>query len=186
MHHKIKKIIGIIVLSIAVVFSINILAKSKQAEQPNVPRLTKLFSHKKNLRLLFIQQAKRAAILPTSNKPGCYTLKLTELKRSVLFFSDQPRKLAGHLSTASFMYLLRNNASHFNIKPNVAIEAYQSNGFKKEINFVANLANPVYTGRGRHQVVTYTACPLKKNGFQPIKKIKHINLFFDHLRGFPP
>lgn len=135
--------------------------------------------------LLFVQQAEKGEVIPLRSRLGCYVLKLRDMHRKVLYFSDQPERISGKLTVGEFVQTLENNAKHYGIKPNVAILAYGINNKNiREINQIAVLTNPKFNAT--QETVSYTACPInKENKVRQTRKFGDITLIFDSFHTWP-
>lgn len=146
----------------------------------------KYFHKNKNkVSLLFVQQAKYAAAAPINNSKQCYLLTLKDVQPRVLYFSDQPKRLAGHITVGNFVNVLEHNTKNYGIRPNVAILAYKStSGKQSEVHDVGVVLNPEYNSGNNS--VTYKICTISGKAVYPAKKLSNVTLFFDNFRPWPP
>jgi len=130
--------------------------------------------------LLFIQQAASAKLIPNNNN---YLLTLTDANKHILYFSDQPARIAGTLSPKHFFHDW--NRNYKNKKgPNVAMEATTKvNGKMKHVSAVFTLTNPHYDEHTN--TITYLAYPLN-NQKLIVNSFENVTLFFDKFQGWPP
>lgn len=157
--------------------------------EKDLARIKQLFSHHKKqnnkVQLLFIQQAGQGYITPSSATKGCYTLTLSYLKPDVMYFSNEPKRIAGRIPVASFVNTLKHEASYYKFQPNVAIQGIVARGKQvSEMNDVAVLLDPVYNNND--ETLAYTACPLKKNSIKTSAMMTNVSLFFDNFQPWPP
>jgi len=147
---------------------------------------TQSHKHKKNhVNLLFLQQADSGTIVPLAKKPGCYSLTLSNLHDSVLYFTDQPTRKAGNITTREFIEVWKHNT----IVPNVAMQAFAvSPNDIRELNLVATLKEPQYNQQAK--TISYTTCIITKANKQKPKiaksDLRSVNLFIDPLNQWPP
>lgn len=147
---------------------------------------TQSHKNKKNhVNLLFLQQADSGTITPMPKKAGCYTLTLSNLHDNVLYFTDEPTRKAGNITTREFIDVWKHNT----IVPNVAMQAFAvSPNDIRELNFVATLQDPKYNKRAK--TVSYTTCIIAKTKKErtAISKsdLRSVNLFIDPLHQWPP
>jgi hypothetical protein len=175
------------VVSSAVVL-LALLSKTVSAESltANLDRIKSFFMNPRpaqnHVALLFVQEADSGFLDPTKNRPGCYTLSLSNLHQHVLYFTDQPKRKAGKISTAQFVDIWQHN----NVTPNIALNAFSVTSKNiHEINMVAVLKNPNYNKKD--QSMRYTACTLaKQSTLQTKTALRSINLFIDDLHPWPP
>jgi len=175
-------------LSVAIAliaFSGTTLSLEKSSINAHFAKIKSFFRNLKpdrnRVELLFLQQADSGSIVPDNDKPGCYTLTLTNLHQNVLYFSDQPKRKAGRLSITEFLQTW----SHDRIKPNVAMQAFAvSRADIKEMNTVAVLSNPRYDAE--NQSMTYTACPISSSKIIAHHHLRSVNLFIDPIPQWPP
>lgn len=137
--------------------------------------------------LLFIEQARQGSLLPSQKKPGCDRLTLQHLPLGLHYFTDQPKRMAGKLTTAEFMRVWhhQNKAPSWFI-PNVAIQgvAFDAQHKLYEFNEVAALSDPNYNVK--QDEISYLACPLKGNKMVSIKHLQDVTVFFDNFSQWPP
>lgn len=87
--------------------------------------------------MLFVQSAKRATL--TNGK-----LTLTGVAPTTLFFSDRPKRIAGHVATAEMVPLWSEGQNSFlKDPPNATLSAFTGTGV---VNAVVVLRNPVVSG----------------------------------------
>ena len=133
-------------LSTAAVLFI-LLSKTVSAESlnANLDKIKAFFTNPRppqnHVTLLFVQEADSGAVNPLKNKPGCYTLSLSNLHQHILYFTDQPKRKAGKISVSQFVDIWQHN----NVTPNIALNAFAVSPEEvHEINWVAVLKNPRY------------------------------------------
>ena len=180
-----KKLLVIIILA-GMVFAGTVLSLDKSKIHADLAKFKAFFSNpKQHIRnrvdLLFVQQADSGSMEVDKNKPNCYTLRLSNLHKNVLYFSDRPRRKAGQISVPAFTEMWK----HDHTRPNVAMQAFTASREDiKEISLVATLSNPKYNTKT--QTMTYTACPIANSN----KMIAHlnllsVNLFIDPMQQWP-
>jgi hypothetical protein len=147
-----------------------------------VSRYLKQHPHCKNrVSLLFMQQARRATLNLLSGKKRCYQLRLRGVERGVVYFSDQPQRMAGHISNSEFMALWRHN----HVKPNIILHSeHIKNGRLAEFNGVFEISRPVY--QKNNDSISYQACLLSPG----VKQLNHVTmsqvvLFIDDFHPWP-
>ena len=87
--------------------------------------------------LLFVQSAKRATL--TNGK-----LTLTGVAPTTVFFSDRPKRIAGHVATTEMVPLWSEGQNSFlKDPPNATLSAFTATGV---VNAVVVLKNPVVSG----------------------------------------
>lgn len=97
--------------------------------------------------MLFVQSAKRVTL--TSGK-----LTLSGVAPTTVFFSDRPRRIAGHVATTEMIPLWSEGQNSFlKDPPNATISAFTADGV---INAVVVLKNPVLSGDQMTYDVTVT------------------------------
>lgn len=174
----------------SLILLLSLLAASALAANKDMSKLRTLLGNKTKMKnqitLLFIQQANSGSLVPIKNKKYAYQLILNNVKKKTLYFSDQPKRVVGSLSTAAFIAMIADNKKHYSIMPNVAIQGYRiKNGKIIEINRIAVLSNPKYNSKTK--TVTYSATLLGQAKFKPLKHhLMDITLFFDNIRPWPP
>ncbi len=180
-----KLMFGVAMVSFA--FSGVAISQEKTALSADLAKLKSFFTNPRpqpnHVDLLFLQQADSGSIVPDNDKSNCYTLTLTNLRQNVLFFSDQPKRMAGQVSLKAYMEMW----AHDPIKPNVAMQAFAvSRDDIKEINVAAVLSNPSYNPQT--QTMIYRVCPMKntKFTFTAQMSLRSINLFIDPIHPWPP
>lgn len=134
--------------------------------------------------LLFIQQADAASITKSKEGDGCYTIHLTDYRKKVLYFYDQPKRRAGEISTKNFIQVIKHNGSEYGIKPNVAIQGYAV-GPKgvKEFNTVVEVTDPKLDPKTK--TISYRICAIKPAKLKVMAQIRSVNMFFDQFQPWP-
>ena len=133
--------------------------------------------------MLFVQQAGSITFMPTKNvmKSNCYTITLNKTNHRILYFSDQPKRMSGHINNYDYLKMWKKNGS----KPNVAIQAfYQSPTGAKEFTAVATLSQPSYNHKA--DTFTYRACLETKKRLPMSPVLNEATLFVDPFHGWPP
>jgi hypothetical protein len=145
---------------------------------------------KNNISLLFVQQAPHATLRKISKSSDCYAFNVWPASDKVYYFSDEPVREAGELTTKEFIALWQHqgasNGSAF--KPNVAIEGgVVANGkFVKIYNSGAILSDVHYSQKNNS--LTYKACPIGKGNYLQTADLRNVTVFIDNLGtlGFTP
>jgi hypothetical protein len=138
----------------------------------------KIQNRKQNsVNLLFLQQAKTAKLALMGN--DCYQLTLDKLNTHVLYFSDQPERVVGHMHLKEFI----EGWPHF--KPNAAIHAQRLNKMPSNVNFVVSLNKPHYINKNS---MSYTACALNPELVKQFdsQELGLVTLFIDPFNPFDP
>ena len=92
---------------------------------------------KKKVSFLFVQ---KAGIINLSKQKGnCYSMQLSQLGKSLLYFSDRPARIVGYISTAEFVSVWNKNKTY----PNATVQGLTvQNGVKKPFISVITFSNP--------------------------------------------
>jgi hypothetical protein len=105
----------------------------------------------KKVSLFFLQQADVATIKPL--RKSCYFIQLTGLKPGLLYFSDAPERIAGHMTEKEFVGVWKSNKT----SPNVVMHAYNSpNDNTKPLSVVLKFTNPNYNVSTK--TISYQGC----------------------------
>jgi hypothetical protein len=136
-----------------------------------------------NISLLFIQTAKNGTLRKINKSSTCYTLKLWPANETVHYFSDEPAKEAGELTTLQFMTLWQpqNSSSNSSFEPNVAIEGSIVSNLKakKIYNTGATLSDAKYSVKD--DSFTYKACPISKSHYLQTVDLNNVTVFIDSM-----
>ena len=146
-------------------------------------------SDKNNISLLFVQEAKHATLYKISKNNLCYNFTIWPASNKVHYFSEEPAREAGELTTKKFITLWQNqdSSTSSSFKPNVAIEGdLVSNGkFVKIYNSGATLSNIRYSVKNNS--ITYTACPISNGNTLKSADLRNVTVFIDNEKvGFTP
>jgi hypothetical protein len=135
--------------------------------------------HAKSISVLFLQQAKTAELTPIKNS-SCYQLNLRGIEVGIIYFSDQPKRIVGHLNNTNFLTTLRNN---FQIKPNAVLHGYHKPiHYNENYSIVLTLTKPQYNAHTSS--FSYQACITDKQAeaaIPPTKKLHDVSLFIDNF-----
>lgn len=126
--------------------------------------------------ILFLQQSPTAALTP--QQQGCYHLQLAPRDR-IVYFSNQPQRLAGTIDNQQFLQLWKKN----NIHPNVVLQGFYSTQQGEQEFTAAFVAKTVAFNQ---KTVSYHMCPLKSFPKLASNKLSHVTLFIDNFQGWPP
>lgn len=134
--------------------------------------------------MLFVQQARSISFKPTKNveKTNCYNITLHNTKHRIMYFSDQPKRMSGHINNYDYLKMWKKNRT----RPNVAIEAfYQEGDIAHEVTAIATLSKPNYNHKA--DTFSYLACleTSKKNVIRHPEMVE-VTLFVDPFHGWPP
>jgi hypothetical protein len=185
-----KKIIGTMLVATSMLtsaaFAIDSSASfAKQFADKNNKRITN------NISLLFVQQAQHATLRKVSKNSNCYSFTVWPASKQVYYFSDEPVREAGELTTKEFIALWKHQgtgAAVASFEPNVAIEGGMlANGkFVKIYNSGATLSDVKYSAK--HDYVTYKACPIGNGGSLQSADLRNVTVFMDDFGtvGFTP
>lgn len=134
-----------------------------------------------HIELLFFQRA-QAGELTSTNTKDCYDLALKNVHSRVLYFSNAPSKVVGHLTDSQFLTTLHHDQVKDHVMPNGVLNAYSQEG--KEINWIGEFRDASYQQKHFH----YTFCLLNKQDARLIQqgKLRAINLFIDPIHRWPP
>ncbi len=140
---------------------------------------------KNSVSLLFVQQAQFGSVKADKSKQGCYTFTMSKLKKHVAYFYNEPKRTTGYMTVGTFENLIHHNAKNYNVKPNVAVLAYErgADGKVKEFSDIAVLLNPQYNTA--KNTMTYQMCPLKKRTITPAQRLEWVTIFFDNFKPWP-
>lgn len=129
-----------------------------------------------NLSVLFVQHAKQVNVKPLKN--DCYQLSLMGERKKLLYFSDRPNRVVGHMSKKQFLKIWNNNK----IDPNVLVD-----GFVSPHDALETTSN-VLTFQSIHYnektgATSYVACLTDphKQRLLTQKKLFDVTLFFDNF-----
>jgi len=81
--------------------------------------------------------------------PGASTLRLVNVNQQVLYFSDRPERLAGHLKMADYLEEWTSKAGSDNFAsdpPNATLSVYEANNDENTLA-VVEISNPVIDGK---------------------------------------
>jgi DNA-binding transcriptional regulator YhcF (GntR family) len=92
----------------------------------NANEVAKIYQHlqqqnglnKKKISFLFVQKA--GLINLSKQKKHCYSMQLSQLGESLLYFSDRPSRIVGHMSTAEFVSIWNKTK----IYPNATVQGF--------------------------------------------------------------
>jgi hypothetical protein len=133
--------------------------------------------------LLFIQTAKNGTLRKINTSSTCYTLKLWPANETVHYFSDEPAKEAGELTTQQFLTIWQpqNSTTHSSFEPNVAIEGsiVSNTKAKKIYNSGATLSDAQYSVKDNS--FTYKACPISNSHYLQTADLNNVTIFIDSM-----
>lgn len=129
--------------------------------------------------LLFVQQADQVTLTSVGNR--CYDVLLSGLKTSVLYFSDQPQRVAGHMSNLAFISLWDQDK----IVPNAVLHGLTQLGqINSGYDTVLTFSKPVYDDKAH--TIHYQGCVTDAQQ-EPVittKKLYDVSLFIDNFGPF--
>lgn len=140
---------------------------------------------------LFVQNAEYAILKPASkNDKQNYTLTLHRIEPEVIFFTDRPQRVMGHISLQDFVKLWQGKSGdNFTADaPNVGVNGIKFRGLlnHKNVDVVAELTNPVYDAKAKTMTFNAKVLSDEKNNLPDHKvRLQHISLFFDNLGECP-
>lgn len=127
--------------------------------------------------ILFLQQARHATLTHIKNPDQpCYRLQLAPRDR-IIYFSNQPQRLAGTISDQQFMRLWVKN----NIQPNMVLQGFSH---KREFTMAFSALHANYQAKQR--TFHYMVCLLKNSSIPRLHKLNNVTLFIDNFHGWPP
>lgn len=99
--------------------------------------------------LLFVQSSQSGSIKPLKNKSGVYSLTLTGVSKSTVYFSDRPFRNVGHESTRSFIqdWAVGGARSFEAMPPNAALDIVDSK--LGPLVLIVELFNPKFINQGK-------------------------------------
>lgn len=129
--------------------------------------------------LLFVQQADQATLTSVGNR--CFDVLLSGLKPSLLYFSDQPKRVAGHMDNQEFVNLWQ----HDKIVPNAVLHGLTQPGqINSGYDTVLTFSKPAYDNKA--QTIHYQGCVTDAQQ-EPVittKKLYDVSLFIDNFIPF--
>lgn len=137
-----------------------------------------------HITLLFIQSAQSGTMTIDQQHPGCATLTLYNIPRGMEYFTDQPHRVAGRLTSKAFVDMWQGQKNPQQFAPNVAIQAdipIQS-GANQAYTQVASLRNPQLNSSNHS--LSYLACPLKGKSLSVQSSLKNVTVFYDNFVTF--
>jgi hypothetical protein len=139
---------------------------------------------------LFVQNAEYAILKPVKGDKQSYTLTLHHLEPQVIFFTDRPKRVMGHISLEDFVKLWQGKTDdNFTADaPNVGVNGIKFHGLlnRKNVDVVAELSNPVYDAKENSMTFTAKVLADEKNNLPNHKvRLQHISLFFDNMGECP-
>jgi hypothetical protein len=182
----------IIVTAVTALASVTMALPATSAPSQNYQRFSKKFLTKgrkrpvNHIELLFVQQTDKAQ-MTMINDSKCMTLTLTGLARGLHYFTDQPRRMAGQLSTADFLKVWhKQDQVDSGFRPNVAIQGQGLSAHNASSTYdeVAELSRPMYNAARND--LTYKACPLQGQSLAMAKTLKNVTIFYDQFSQWPP
>lgn len=135
--------------------------------------------NKHNVTLFFVQNAEQADIKPLGN--ACYQVTLKNIDQQILYFSDRPNRIVGHISNKRFADLWQDQA----IRPNLVLHGDRNkNNTNTSYQVVLTIgnANVNYHDDG----MRYDACLTDKK-VEPrinVKTLHNVVLFIDPWRSW--
>jgi hypothetical protein len=136
----------------------------------------------RSAQVLTILLAKEANIQPLDKKSQ-YKLTLKGVNPKIIYFSDRPQRLSGHIATQQYINKWEHGIFLKN-SPNAMIEIIdlsknpESLGVK---NFTIELRHPIYSAND-HGTLTFTILPIGNNKSLPlIKQSDYVALFIDDV-----
>lgn len=160
------------------------------ADDVNTSKLNTLIatkkSHPNQTNLLLFQKSDAAKIIPNEGSQNCYNLVLTDTQHNIIYFSDQPARIAGSISVPQFLALWQQNYTQDRFEPNVVINATiaDNNGNKiNEMTDIAVFSHPVYDQTNNQ--LSYTVCSISKNKISDFTRLTNVSLFFDPIHRWP-
>lgn len=129
--------------------------------------------HESHIRLLFLQEAEQATLIPSSK--GCYNLSLTKLQPELLYFSDRPNKVSGYMNVQEFMSIWgKSKVIH-----NAVLHGYANSKDHASTSIALSISLPTY--HSKWDRLSYTACLLdvKSEKSWPETKLYNATLFVD-------
>jgi hypothetical protein len=137
--------------------------------------------------LLFVQVADSGSLIPKEGSPGQFVLTLNGIAPQTVYFSDRPSRVAGHVTTGSFLEGL---GFSDNNPPNAAIEVAQAAA--DEDTIIVELRHPVYDGAKATLRYDVTIMPDAKGGLAYYstrrddklpRQFSNVSLFIDDCPG---
>lgn len=138
----------------------------------NPPPLTK----KHKLSVLFIQHAKTLSMQALGKH--CYRLTLSGARKKVLYFTNRPNRIVGHMTTQQFLTLWHRNK----IRPNTLVDGFIKPNDTNESSSAVLTFDRMHYESATGDVV-YKACltdPKKQHALS-IKTLYDVTLFFDNF-----
>ena len=132
---------------------------------------------KANISLLFVQLADRVGFQPKSK--GCYRLVLSGIRDNLLYFSDRPNRLVGHISNKEFLSAWQQQKIH----PNTVVHDFFENN-KHSTTQVLTFSEPSYLEPATENII-YHACitdPAHESSLH-FKILYQVSLFFDDFES---
>jgi hypothetical protein len=132
---------------------------------------------RQHVSLFFLQQAKQVSIKPVGK--NCYNFTFTGLNPGLLYFSDSPQRLAGHMSEKEFLSLWHTDHA----KPNIALHGYlSSTSYKNYIDPILRFSKPDYDAV--KNAFSYYGCvnDAKNQAKMKVNTLYNVSLFIDSLQ----
>ena len=129
-------------------------AVPKKGKAPVKKTAAKPSAKAEPVRLLYAHSAGSGTLRPLANRPGSYRVSFSDVAPVVIYFSDRPARLAGHIPVKEFIERIGFGKES---NPNAVIEI--SEGAKGEDVLVVELSNPAYDHESN--TLAFDATPLK-------------------------
>lgn len=175
-----KKIVAYSILLFSLIFS-NGIVLAAEATNNATPTVQKTQSVPAK-QLLYVVLAKKAEMkIATDVKNGTHHLYLKEVNPEVIYFTDRPYRISGHIAVEQFVdFWKKSNFSQ--VPPNAVMEAIRlidKNNVtqKKTVSYAVELKNPILDKTNNQ--LSFDIVPLKGTQLPDIADSDYVALFID-------
>lgn len=136
----------------------------------------------KNAQVLFVMLSKEAA-LQNTDKPGIYKLTLKGLNPKVIYFSNHPDRVSGHLATAKFVKQWSSNGVFSKDSPNAMLETVELNAKTDKLqngisSYALVLSNPSFSNQNE---LNFEVKSLTGKVLPSIQNSDYVAIFIDDV-----
>ena len=173
------------------IFTTAILSTLSSYAAKNEPKKSVIAKNK--VELMYYQHAKQGRISVSETKKGCYHLVLAGLSPAVIYFSNYPLHISGHMTLSKYASSWQHAENSQGIQPNAVLHAYNSKTYSEQsaISLPITLSNLKYSETDK--TISYTACSINRDEERmPLatptlaSAIYEVDLFIDPFEPWPP
>lgn len=142
-------------------------------------------AQKNNANLLFFQHGADGT-LQAAKQTNCYQLRITGIDKDVIYLSNSPDEITGHLSIPVFITSWQHQQATSGVKPNAILHAslIDKNNKERQVSDVFVLKGIAY--QSHQHAMIYQICRFNDEQAFKLGRLRNINIFIDPFHRWPP